>query len=310
MSTEQQLNNDLIEQTKQQIRALVNEIAQLSKSDITPEEFYNEFLTRVVSALAAVGGVVWTIEEQGRMALQYQINLQQTGLQHDEEMQKQHGQLLRQTLTSGEPILVPPHSGSAPGEDQIANPTEFLLVMGPIKTDLETVGLIEIFQRPDSGINTQKGYLRFLSQMCDLAADFMKSRQLRHFSDRQVMWSRLEDFTRTIHGSLDSRLTAYTIANEGRRLIECDRVSIALRKGKKCRIEAISGQDTFDKRSNTVRLLGELATRVVEVNEPIWYTGDTSNMAPQIEDAIHDYVDESHSKTVAVLPLLRPEPPE
>ena len=310
MSTEQRLNNDLIEQTKQQIRALVNEIAQLSKSDITPEEFYNEFLTRVVSALAAVGGVVWTIEEQGRMALQYQINLQQTGLQHDENMQKQHGQLLRQTLTGGEPILVPPHSGSAPGEDQVANPTEFLLVMGPIKTDLETVGLVEIFQRPDSGINTQKGYLRFLSQMCDLAADFMKSRQLRHFSDRQVMWSRLEDFTRIIHGSLDSRLTAYTIANEGRRLIECDRVSVALRKGRKCRIEAVSGQDTFDKRSNTIRLLGELATRVVEVNEPIWYTGDTSNMAPQIEDAIHDYVDESHSKTVAVLPLLRPEPSE
>ena len=112
--------------------------------------------------------------------------------------------------------------------------------MGPIKTDLETVGLIEIFQRPDSGLNTQKGYLRFLGQMCDLAADFMKSRQLRHFSDRQVMWSRLEDFTRTIHGSLDPRLTAYTIANEGRRLIECDRVSVALAHGKKCRIE--SGQ--------------------------------------------------------------------
>ena len=28
--------------------------------------------------------------------------------------------------------------------------------------------------------------------------------------------------------------TAYTIANEGRRLIECDRVSVAIRKGKKC----------------------------------------------------------------------------
>ena len=48
MSTEQSLNPELIEQTKQQIRSLVNEIAQLSRTDIAPQQFYAEFLTRVV----------------------------------------------------------------------------------------------------------------------------------------------------------------------------------------------------------------------------------------------------------------------
>ena len=70
-------------------------------------------------------------------------------------------------------------------------------------------------------------------------------------------------------------------------------------------IEAVSGQDLFDKRSNTVRLLNNLATAVVSAGEPVWYTGDTSNMAPQVEEAVQEYVDESHSKTVAVLPLAR-----
>ena len=96
------------------------------------------------------------------------------------------------------------------------------------------------------------------------------------------------------------------IANEGRRLIECDRVSVAIRRGRKCRIEAVSGQDLFDKRSNTVRLLGELATKVVETGDTIWYTGDTTDMAPQVEEAVQEYVDDSHSKMVAVLPLARP----
>lgn len=313
MSTEQSLNPELIEQTKQQIRSLVNEIAQLSKSDIAPGEYYPEFLTKTVSALAAIGGVVWTLEDQGRLALQYQINLQKTNLRESEEAQIQHGRLLQKVITSGEPVLVPPQSGTgdaAAAEDQAANPTDFLLVVGPIKTDLEVVGVIEIFQRPESGVNTQRGYLRFLTQMCDLAADFIKSHQLRHFSDRQVMWTKLEDFTRTVHASLDPRLTAFTIANEGRRLVECDRVSVAIRRGGKFKIEAVSGQDTFDKRSNTIRMLGRLATKAVEADEPIWYTGDTSNMAPQIEEALHEYVDESHSKTVAVLPLGRPAPPE
>ena len=87
MSTEQSLDPNLIEQTKQQIRALVAEIAQLAKEDISPEEFYGGFLNRVVSALAAVGGAVWTTNDEGHLALQYQINLQETRLRESEEAQ-------------------------------------------------------------------------------------------------------------------------------------------------------------------------------------------------------------------------------
>jgi hypothetical protein len=301
------LDPQLIEQTKRQIRSLVNEIAQLVKSDIRPDEFYSEFLPRVVSALAAEGGVVWAMEEQGRLGLAYQMGLQKTRLHEREEDQKRHGRLLNKVLSlpNGDGLLVPPHSGSG-DDDEAANPTDFLLVMAALRTDIETVGIVEIFQRPESPAETQKGYLRFLLQMCELAGDFFKSRQIKHFADRQVLWTQLEEFARMVHASLDPRETAYTIANEGRRLIECDRVSVAIRKGKKCYIEAVSGQDMFDKRSNTIRLLGRLATAVVASGETIWYTGDTSNMAPQVEDAVQEYVDESHSKTVAVLPLARP----
>ena len=308
MSTEQSLDPQLIEQTKQQIRTLVNEIAQLARSDVSPEEFHAEFLTRVVSALAAIGGAIWTLEDQGRLALKFQINLQETKLRDNEEDQIRHGRLLQKVIAGGEEILVPPHSGA--GDDsEAANPTDFLLVLGPLKTELETIGVVEVFQRPDAAPTTQKGYLRFLHQMCELAGDFFKSHQLRHFGDRQVLWTQLEEFTRNIHANLDPRDTAYTIANEGRRLIECDRVSVAIKRGnKRCLIEAVSGQDMFDKRSNTVRLLGQLATAVVASGEPVWYTGDTTDMAPQVEDAIQEYVDESHSKTVAVLPLVRPQP--
>jgi multidrug efflux pump subunit AcrA (membrane-fusion protein) len=315
MSIEQPLDPQLIEQTKQQIRSLVSEIAQLAKTSVAPEEFYGQFLPRVVSALAAVGGAVWTTNPEGQLALQYQINLQETNLRESEEHQAQHSRLLYKALSGSEAILVPPHSGpgdasAASGDSPAANPTEFLVLLGLLKTDLETIGLVEIFQRADASPSTQQGYLRFLVQMCELAGDFLKSHQLRHFSDRQSLWTQLEDFTRAIHASLDPREAAYTISNEGRRLIECDRVSVAIRKGKKCYIEAISGQDLFDKRSNTVRLLGKLATAVVASGDAVWYTGDTRDLPPQVEDAVQEYVDEAHSKTVAVVPLRRPPPPE
>jgi hypothetical protein len=307
-SMEQPLDSQLIEQTKQQIRVLVNEIAQLSKKECAPEEFYGEFLPRVVTALAAVGGAVWTVNSEGRLALQYQVNIQESGLREcNEEAQAQHSRLLYKVLSTEDGLMVPPHSG--PGDDQggqAANPTSFLLLFGLLKTDLETAGIVEIFQRGETGPNTQKGYLRFLLQMCELAGDFLKSHQLRHFSHRQVLWAQLEDFARVVHSSLDPRAAAYTIANEGRRLIECDRLSVAICKGKRCIVEAISGQDLFDKRSNTVRLLNKLATAVVASGDPMWYTGDTRDMPPQVEDALQAYVDEAHSKTVAVLPLRRP----
>ncbi len=306
MSTES-VDPELIEQTRQQIAALVREIEQLARSDVAPSQFYEGFLSRVVQALAALGGAVWAPGDDGRLQLQYQINMQLVNLQASEAHQTQHARLLNRVLTTGEPLLAPPHSGAA-GDDEAANPTDFLLVLGPLKSDKEVRGVVEVFQRPYAAPDSQRGYLRFLMQMCERAGEFLKTRALRHFSDRQVLWTQLENFARVTHASLDPRETAYTVANEGRRLIGCDRVTIALSKGSKCTVSAISGQDLFDKRSTTVTLLNRLATAVVAAGEPLWYTGDTRDLPPQVEEAIQAYVDESHSKTVAVLPLFRPRP--
>lgn len=298
---------EIIDQTRQQLRTLVHEIEGLSRSEVSPGEFYEGFLTRVVTALAAIGGAVWTVEEGGGLRLSYHMNLQQARLGEDEDAQRRHGRLLHKVATDGQGILVQPQTGD--GENgEAANPTEFLLVLGALKADQEVQGVVEIFQRAGGRPTVERGYLRFLLQMCDLAGDYLKTRHLRSFADRQIMWSQLEQFTRLVHESLEPRHTAYTIANEGRRLIGCDRVSVALKRGNHCRVEAISGQELLDNRSNTVTMLGKLATKVVAGGEDLWYSGDTSNLPPQIEESVETYADESHSKMVAVLPLERPRP--
>jgi multidrug resistance efflux pump len=200
---------------------------------------------------------------------------------------------------------VPPFSG--PGDDEDAgNPTAYLLVLAPIHDDQRIAGVVEIFQRPNTGPASQRGYLRFLSEMCVFVGDYLKGRRLRQLNDWQSLFSKVDRFSRTVHEGLDPRATAYTIANEGRRLIGCDRVSVALRKGTRCVVEAVSGQDTMDTRASSVLLLSKLATAVMRSGDPLWYTGDTRDLPPQIEGAIHDYVDETHTKSVAVIPLRRP----
>src|SRR5439155_5726875 len=108
--------------------------------------------------------------------------------------------------------------------------------------------------------------------------------------------------------SLDLKETAYTLANEACRLIECDRVSVVVRRGRRVTVEAVSGQEVVEKRANVVGLLRRLAQRVIATREPLWYTGDAEDLPPQVEEALHAYVDESHTRTLGVVPLLRPQP--
>jgi hypothetical protein len=299
-----------VERAKREIQGLVQEIAELSRTEVDQAEFYDALLNKVVAALAAPGGAVWTLADTGGLQLTYQINLRDTGLIENPIGQSQHGRLLHQVLLGTDGALVSAHSGSGDASENdpeaAANPTDFLLVLAPVYNDQGPQGVVEIFQRPGARIATQRGYLRFLLQICEFAGDYLKGRRLRHLAEKQTLWEQLETFTRTAHEKLDVRETAYTIANEGRRLIGCDRVSVAIRYGGKCRIEAVSGQDTFDKRSNVTVLLGKLATAVAKTGEDCWYAGDASNLAPQVEEALEAYVDESHTKSLAILPLVEP----
>jgi multidrug efflux pump subunit AcrA (membrane-fusion protein) len=305
-------DEEAVQRAKQEIQTLVQEVVDLSRSEVEEAEFFAALLDKAIAALAAIGGVVWTIEEGAPFKLQYQVNLQQTGLTASQSSQMQHARLLGQIVKRGEPTLVAPHSGTGVGDEQgeeaAANPTDYLLVVAPIRTDRGVDGLVEIFQRTGARPTTQRGYLRFLVQLCELAGEYLKTRRLRHFVTKQSLWEQLENFTASVHTRLDSRQTAYTIANEGRRLIGCDRVTVVLRKGGSYAVEAISGQDTFDKRSNTVRLLRNLSPVVCRSGEDLWYAGDTANLAPQVEKAVNAYVDESHTKQIAVLPLREHDP--
>lgn len=294
----------LVQEMRQEIRVLVQEIAQLAQSGVPTGEFFSGFLARVVSALASVGGAVWMTNPSGAPELTYQINLASSNLEITPESRRQHAALRRKAMSSGQVLLVPPKSGSP--TEELANPTEFLLVIAPLRQEQQVVGVVEVFQRPGGGPATQRGYARFLAQMCDLAADYLKNQKLRELADRQELWQHLEGFLQAIHRSLDLRATSYTIVNEGRRLIGCDRVSLALGDGRSARVTTVSGLDSIDRRASEVRRLSLLARAVLRMNEPLWHAGDIVDTPPQIDDQLQPYLDLSHARLVAVLPLFPP----
>ncbi len=175
--------------------------------------------------------------------------------------------------------------------------------------DKQVVGLLEILMDPTRRAAQQKSTLRFVSDLCDLAATYLKNRQMRQMMSQQRLWNQLEGFTHQIHGSLDLKETSYAVVNDGKRLVGCDRLSVALKIAGRTMVEAVSGQEVVEQRSNLVRELTRLCKVVIRSGEDLVYTGNTDGCAPDIRDALEMYVDESGSKVVVITLLAQARRP-
>jgi multidrug efflux pump subunit AcrA (membrane-fusion protein) len=304
---EETIDPGLLEQTKTQIRKLVAEIAELAESDIQPNEFYVEFLNRVVAAVAASGGALWLLDGRGGIKLQHQLEFRLTGLLDGRVRTQPHDALLGCMVQASQATIIPP-GASIEGVPNAGNPTGFSLILAPLTVDKQVVGLIEILMDPTRKAAQQKSTLRFVGDLCDLAAQYLKNRQMRQMMSQQRLWNQLETFTHAIHGSLDMKEACFAVVNDGKRLVGCDRLSVALKVGGRTMIEAVSGQEVVEQRANLIRELTKLCKAVIRSGEDLVYTGNTEGFAPDLRDALEAYVDESGSKAVIVTLLHKPEP--
>ena len=87
------VNPQAVEETKRQIRSLVSEIEELARQEVDPAAFYGQFLQRVITALAAVGGAVWTVKKGAGLELAYQINIRNMFPDATDEDQQRHSRL-------------------------------------------------------------------------------------------------------------------------------------------------------------------------------------------------------------------------
>src|SRR5207249_1243234 len=177
-------------------------------------------------------------------------------------------------------------------------------LLAPVVVDDQVTALVEIWQKAERHPDAAAGFLKFLTDMARLASLYTRNFQRRQMTGQQQLWIQLETFARKIHGSLNPTEVCYVIANEGRRLIDCDRVSIALFQGRRTRMEAISGADVVEKRSNLVQLMRKLCKRVARWGEKLIYTGSKDDsLPPDVLEALDNYLAESNSKLLAVMPL-------
>ena len=132
--------------------------------------------------------------------------------------------------------------------------------------------------------------------------------QLVESDVQQAALSQVERFSRAVHESLDPVATAFVLANEARRIIGCDRVSVLVKRGRILRLEAVSGQESVERRASAVQSIEGLARVVAKAGDPLWHPDANVEVLPQIEQELENYIDESHATALAIIPLEKPRP--
>lgn len=272
-------------------------LARLADSDVTVSEFEGRLLERLVGMTAAEGGIVWSQDEGGwQMAAQLQVGHALAG---DAQELKRHSQFAEIVATSGVARCVPPAFRDA----EIANSSPWLVVACPIVVGGQGVAVVELFQRPDPRTEVREGYLRVVGAACEIAAGVHQRKLLEVTRQREQSLASLVDYVKRIHQELELPLVGVAMANEARRIVGCDRVSVVAQPSGRPRVVAISGVESFDRKSGTVRGLEKLAGQVIKVGEPMWFPEEIDEVPQALANNLQEWVDESHAKFVGLLPV-------
>jgi biotin carboxyl carrier protein len=285
---------------------LLEEMAQLLDAKLGPKEFVAKLLGRLVSATQALGGAVWQRKDDGPFRLEYSLNWEAIGLEAVPDALGCHEQILLVAAQRERALWVPPNSGRKLVEEdrQAANLTSHGLLLAPVLVEKKVVGLVEVWLAPIADGPGRRNLARFLAEMAGFLAAYLHGNQWQALLQQQQLWTQLETFTRQIHSSLDPHVVAQWVANEGRRLLQCDQLSVALQWGKTTEVAAISGAGVVERNSKLVRSLQSLCECVLDWGEKVVHQGKKDeSLPPAVAHALDAYLAETNCTLLIVLPL-------
>lgn len=247
--------------------------------------------------LNADGLAIWFFTGKQTIYLRYQDSFPADQLQHELQDWRKHGQLLLEVARDGEPRVVEPgwEAGDA------GNPTPCQLLIAAERVEGNQFAIVELIRDPTTVCEANE--LRDVVEAAHAAAEQERVTQIQRLRAERTQTRRRDRFAISVHRSLDPQRVAYNIANSGRQLIECDRVSVALPKRGRMRIAAVSGQTELNPRSNQVRLLELLIRRVVESDQAVLFGSSVSEWPEPVKDPLTAYTTESGARALLAVPL-------
>ncbi|XZE52099.1 HlyD family efflux transporter periplasmic adaptor subunit [Planctomycetaceae bacterium SH139] len=260
----------VVRETRQEIGRIIAEISSLAHSRTPEQRFWPRFLSLVGTAMAAEAVVLWG-RRDGHWAARYRCGNMDRRLLEVSDGAQCHQAMIHEVGDSGGAVMVPP--GADWESEEPGNPTAELAAVVPIPVDLDgpVETMLEVLIPAGSGPAAQRGYLRFIAQMADLAAEYLRDCRWRA-ADATVQWAIKADRLLIELGRLGpggSRKRAELLgraASFQRQLVDgvrswsaAERVTLVELQGGHARVLAVSGVEQLDPHAALIKALSEIA---------------------------------------------------
>lgn len=253
----------------------MEEIASISKSEMRSEEFYQQFLTRVVAACDARGGGVWLVrggraDGKSEFELAAAVDLESSLFQSDEEQRGLILQSLSEVVKAKKPVVIGAEAGAAAGSGSLqaqlstmgrqagtgmANRAPYPFVHVPLFLKEQVLGVLQVWLQPYVVRENYGEFATFLTQLAGNVEQHFQSRRLGNLVVENQRMQHLLKFVGDLTGSLDPVEVARLAANYGRDLFGCERCAVMRRRGTSWEVLSISGQEVVEKKSSMVKTM-------------------------------------------------------
>ena len=265
------------------LHQLLRELGMLMETPAAPAQFYAEFLRRLLATLPIVGAAVWTRLASGSFDLEHAINWPQLRLDGIADGIACHNEILDVAAQRQRALWVPPHSGpKLVAEHKLAaNRSDHGLLFAPVVIDKEVVGLLEIWVFPIPEAPRRRDLARELVELTVFLAAYHHKREWQATAAERYVQGGLDTFVRRIHASLDPQIVAQWIVHEGRRLLGCDQLSVAI-GGQRARVAAVSDATVVEPKSHVTECLRLLGDAVMHWGNTLVYEGQRDETLPPV----------------------------
>lgn len=274
-------------------------IAALAAARLPRREFFQRVLEEITCSASICGGGVWLAGEHEDPRC-----LASNGSQYERWIQNggqapEFGALRAESLHSGERRLIPRATACGSGPSATAT-IDSMLVHWPIGAGPGSQ-LLELLFEPSADEARQRDVLRLLQQAEPLWGTCLNGDERP--IPAEAASGDWEAFLLALHRNLGVAEVCFTIANDGRRLVGCDRMCVLPADGAGLRLASVSGVDLPDRRSNVVRTMEAVAGAVKETGRQQVYSEVNADTSPALQELFSEYADACHVRTAIFAPL-------
>ena len=281
------------ETTSMSISDLAGEVSRLAHSGLPSAQFYTHFLDTLPTPPGTLGTVAWVCGEDSFSKIAAGSNSPMESVQLPVSAQEHAEQLNETRLARRTKIFDPPPNKDFQVFVENALPT---IVVFPILVGESVPTVVEAYLPPDVPEAVIKRFVGYSELLCGIASNY-------HAAAPEAKSGGSLGLSPAVHKSLRVKDTCYSIANEGRRAVGCDRVTVLTKKGEKYKVRAVSGQESVNPRANVVQYLQRLVNLTMRTGEPFWYPDSANQLPPEIERELEAFIEISLAKRMGILPL-------